>query len=559
MRLAWTCYASRDGLDAPWREEWREWRRGADLWRYVLARAYRKRPLLLVAHNIFFDLTVSGFFPFFRSRGWARSFLHERGLTYVLAIRSEERSIRAVSSTNWYSGTLEEMGRAVGVPKLSVDFERCAESELSVYCRRDVEILVRYVLRYIAWVRENNLGRFSLTRASQAFAAYRHRFMPRRIYLTRDPEVVEMETRAYFGGRTEARQLGVIEGGPFVTLDVNSMYPYVMAHYPYPVRLRDYIAPSSPDRVLSHLDHHLCIAEVTVRTDEPVYPYTLEGRTCFPVGRFRAYLCSGSLRYASEHGHLEAVHRVALYEAAPLFEEYVRYFYALRLRAREEGDRLGEQYAKACLNSLYGKLGQYTDTGECWPTEAKPEYVRYEILDAVERVLLVRTRCMGMESETTGREPGPRSMFAIPAHVTDYARLELWEMMRLVGPERVLYCDTDSLKLREVDLARLKRRLDPERLGALKVERRSERLRIYGLKDYIEDGVTVLKGVPRKAREVAPGRYVFESWPGQSTHLRRMLDDTYVVKRTVRDLRRIYRKGRVSPDGAVEPYELDAP
>lgn len=553
MRLAWSCLAERRDSRSPWSEDWRLWKDGADLWRYVEREAKDRKPLYLVGHNVFFDLTVSGFFSYFASRGWTRSFTYDKGLTYIFCIRSGRRSLKAVSSTNWFPASLAAMGRVVGLEKLDVDYRTSDLDLLAIYCFRDVEILVSYVLRYIRFIADRDYGSFRLTRASQALSAYRHRFMDHPIALHEEDEVRRLESAAYFGGRTEAHRLGEIAGGPFLSLDVNSMYPYCMKSFTYPVKLRDYTVSPSVKRVDSYLGRFLLVAEVDLETDAPLYAVKRFHRVVFPVGRIRTFLTTPALAEAVRRGHLKRVHRVALYDGAAIFSRYVDEFYALRGEARSSGDVLLDSFAKGLLNSLYGKFGQYLHEEEVIGPASGEEYNRYVILDTTTGEREVRTTCMGVETSSGEMSFSDRSFYAIPAHVTDHARMLLWSIIEEVGYDRCLYCDTDSVKIRRRDLGRLRYPIDSSKLGALKVERRFDRLAIYGLKDYVEGEVAHVKGVPGSAVEVRPGVYRFQAWLRQSSHLRRRSPDRYIIVDMERELRREYTKGIVRPSGRVDP------
>lgn len=554
LRLAWTCFASRRSTTDDWSEDWRLWYDGEELWSYAERLAWDRKPLVVVGHNVFFDLTVSGFFTYFKRRGWARTFWYDKGLTYLFCIGKERRSIKTVSSTNWFPASLREMGKAVGLPKLGVDFGKVGDAELAVYCFRDVEILVDYVLRYIAFVARDDLGAFRLTRASQALAAYRHRFMQTKVYLHAESDVQALESAAYYGGRTEAFRLGRIGSGPFLSLDVNSMYPFCMRSFPVPTKLRDYTESPSMNRVRSYLGSFLLVAEVDLETDVPIYAVKREHKVLFPVGRIRTFLTTPSFREAVERGHLRKVHRIALYDGAVVFRSYVDHFYSARMEARRLGDPLMDSFAKYMLNSLYGKFGQYLHAEERIPDPCEDEYLRYEIYDATTGEREVRTVCMNVETIQGEQCYSEKSFYAIPAHVTDYARMILWKIIESVGYGRVLYCDTDSIKLRKRDLARVTHDMHPTKLGALKVERESPTLSIFGLKDYAEGSLVHIKGVPRSAIEVSPGVYRFTGWLRQGSHLRRASPDRYITVDMTRTLKRRYDKGNVGRDGAVSPF-----
>jgi hypothetical protein len=155
-----------------------------------------------------------------------------------------------------------------------------------------------------------------------------------------------------------------------------------------------------------------------------------------------------------------------------------------------------------------------------------------------------------------GREIGKNSFVAISAHITEYARLLLWEIMTPLWPGQVFYCDTDSLKIQSSDLDRITWLKDPQKLGALKVESVSERLEIRGAKSYVTEKERVIKGVPKSAVEIRPHTYEFLSFPGQISHMRKRIDRYFEAVKMTRYCPPQYDKGIVHPTGWVEPFHL---
>ena len=79
---------------------------------------------------------------------------------------------------------------------------------------------------------------------------------------------------------------------------------------------------------------------------------------------------------------------------------------------------------------------------------------------------------------------GENSNVAIAAHICENARFELWNLMQKAGPKNVLYCDTDSIKIRKKHIGPVKHLIKPGKLGYLKVENESKTLFLGGAKNY---------------------------------------------------------------------------
>ncbi len=537
-------------------EEWRFWNHAVPLLEYIEDAAPRDGTLWVFANNIFFDLQALGFFHDFTVRGWSLDFVYDAQTSYMLIIRRDRYTIKALSVSNYWSASTRELGELLGERKLDVDLSAVSDETLLIYCFRDTEIALDAMVRYIELVRRLDLGSFRLSRAAQSYAAFRHRYMKTKLFIHDDPEVRELEEAAYTGGRVEAYRIGELSGGPFTCYDVNSMYPFIMRNYRLPVKCVDYHTDMRPADAAAFLAEYSMIAEVELDTDEPIYAYRCKGRLIFPVGRFTTYVCTEGLRQALLRGHVVKVVRAAFYKDAVIFRPYIDAFYKMRLEAKERGDPVMDRMAKLLMNSLYGKLAQRRPIVTLDRPCKSDDYYRLEAIDHETNENIVTTRLFHREIVTIGEELAPSSIVAIPAHITEYGRMLQYDIQEKLGRDRVLYCDTDSVFLPDPGEEKLAYTVDPAKLGALSRKWSSERLVIHGAKDYETDLDTVVKGIPEDAELVAPRTWSFTYWPGQRTHMQRGIDDRYVQREMTKTLNKPYGKGRVNADGTVSPWTL---
>jgi len=215
-----------------------------------------------------------------------------------------------------------------------------------------------------------------------------------------------------------------------------------------------------------------------------------------------------------------------------------------------------EMLCKAMLNSLYGKFGERNVVTDIYNGYNDTEYWRDEIIDGVRGGTWVETVMFGVkilqhyEGETSHSAP------AIAAHITEDARMTLWEIMCNVGRDRVLYCDTDSVIVREDVLDDVTWEVDREKLGALKVDSRFTELEIIGAKSYVTDGERHIKGVPAYAKEVAPGVFEYMHFKRQCMCLREGCSEGVPEEVVCKRMRSSYTKGVVSSDGKVSPFSF---
>lgn len=149
-------------------------------------------------------------------------------------------------------------------------------------------------------------------------------------------------------------------------------------------------------------------------------------------------------------------------------------------------------------------------------------------------------------------------MVAIPAHITEFGRLLLWEIIEQIGPRRVLYCDTDSVMIRKRDVKRLRHPIHSSQLGALSVQKTAPFAVVYGAKDYAFGDLIKIKGVPRSSIEIEPNVFQFEMFLSQKSHMRLGESERYITRTVRKTLSRKYDKGIVKKNGRVKPISCRA-
>lgn len=408
--------------------------------------------------------------------------------------KPRRKTINILSSTNFYQAPLKVLGDIFGLPKLDFEHGRVIDmndpkdrDEAITYAKRDVEILSKAMFELMKFIQDEDLGPFSMTVAGQAFAAFRHRFQPNEtIFIHSNPRVLEVERRAYAGGRNECFMMGQVPGNVTV-YDINSMYPHVMWEYRYPTRLVTFWRNASIEKVKSMIEQgYLVVCDVLVNTPYPIY-HDRKDRLFFPIGRFKTALTTPELIEGFKRGIIESVENVAFYEGSNLFEGYVTFFYNERLQAKANGDKVRDALYKMFLTNLYGKFGQLNKVWER-VGDALPHEVR-EYNTVTDHGLTTRRVFGGGEWERN-KDPEDQESFnsfpAIAAHVTGYARMLIWNIIETAGRENVYYTDTDSVFVNAKGEANLQAAglVHNKTLGKLKKEK-SGRLFLNGCKDYL--------------------------------------------------------------------------
>jgi len=534
---------------------WARFTRGKQFWRWVDGRCLDRQCTYVWAHNQSFDFIASGGFDHLPKLGWKIIDAIIDSPPLIIRYRKGTRKLIVVDTLNIWRMSLAELGEKIGLAKGVMPDKWDNVSASDAYCRNDVDIIMRAVLGWSDWLRHNDMGGFCLTAASQAMRTFRHKYMQDRILIDCHPDALTLARAAYHGGRTECGYIGRVPKETAL-VDVNSMYPYVMRHNRYPLRLRS-VRNDLDVRSLHEIMQEFCvIAHVRVGVTSPALPFKVNGKLVFPVGEYDTHVSTPECEYLIERNELLKVHTVAVYDHGRPFQQFVDDLYGQRLEAKRNGDVIESNHIKLLLNAFYGKWGQ---NGCKWETvgTSTERGIRFSLdVDGQTGEITRKREFAGLIQEKRLIAESRESHPAIAAHVTAYARLVLWALIRQVPAEDYYYCDTDSLLISRERLETFRDVLDEENLGSLKKVHEYKDVTIYGCKDYIVDGKQVTKGIRRDAQQLDHGRYVQTKWDSIRGMLRSNAINCPVSRRVIRNLRRSYDKGVVSSTGFVVPFHL---
>lgn len=524
---------------------------------YAIEQYTRKdKTLYLYAHNIKYDLQLSGLLLAFLKADWKiKAFVFEDPPTFIRLIRNRS-SVMMLDTFNYWQTSLEKMGLQLGLVKLPMPEISASFDDWKVYCKRDVDVLTEYLLTFMRFLHTNDLCGVGLTLASQALRSFRHKFMTCGIFLHNRPEVTSLEREGYSGGRVEAYHIGQLPQKTYYKLDVNSMYPYVMRDKPYPVELIAYSENVPLSRLIDLMKSYYCLAEVRLNTSNPAYPLKHNHKLIFPTGDFITTLHQSELEYALSCNDIVEVRKLSIYRQAPVFKDYIDFFYDLKVKSELEGNQIVRHQSKILMNSLYGKFGQQNVISRVVPNPDKDHFGRVtgysESLHA-----RVEVNYLGKEMEVSYKQG--ESMYSFPAiagAVTAYARIYLWSLLLTAGKENVFYLDTDSLTVNESGLINLQAYLDKTRLGYLKLEDQAESVFIWGAKDYQFGEEIKHKGIPHSASEILPGVWQYDQFQGAKEWISGGLNSGVTVHSRIKERKSTYDKGEILQDGQVIPLSL---
>ena len=561
----------------------------------IATRRYlRDKTLYVLAHNIKFDYVAMNY-HLLKKKGWEKTnqffvdgarFVAEwvkKGEVYTTKTGKRKyhyHKILFLDTMNYFKTSVSKLGKTLGLYKLSDIIDMNLDKHdflyyvkiydwdtLMEYNKRDVEILYQAMRFLIQKIVISYGVRFAYTVAGLAFNVFRN-LNKERIRIHGNPWLDKFEKKAYFGGRTEAFRIGLVDE-KWYKLDVNSLYPSVMINNLYPVEFMYTVTNPNKEQIEKLMELYrngqiVYIADVLVNTDQPKYPVKYGGKLVFPVGNFRGIFCSPEIDLLDED--VKKVFRVAVYRAKPIFKDYISYFYGLRKKAKKEKDEVMNYFYKLLMNSLYGKFAE-TRTVEVRAPEYDIKDITYAIIHEDDGTTI---RIIDGEAYVKiGEEVAPNAFVAIAAFVTSYARALMWKYMSTAGMENILYMDTDSLFVLEEGYQRLKKAnlIDDYELGKLKLEGVYDGITIYAPKDYellIKDpifGWFVVeeekhKGVPKRSRKLDEGVYKTKKFLGYKEAYKRFGEPKLFMQTYVKQLKRNYDKRIVHEDGSTEPLVI---
>ncbi len=555
LTFGWANFTRKTGSDRWRKPAWERFTRAGELYDVIAGYAEPKKRLYVFCHNTSFDLPLTDVFRNMKRLGFTLKSAIIDAPPTILTFKKGSAAVVFLDTLNFFRMSLKELGGRVGLEKYDMPDVTIASKEGDRYCKRDVEIIAKTMLDWFTFIKDHDLGGFSPTLASQAFRAYRHRFMPEKILIDDNVDGTALSRAGYYGGRTECFRIGVITER-CTLLDINSMYPAVMREALYPAVRCWNIKCMTPAKLERYLKTHCVMARVTLNTDQAIYPHSTKDALLFPVGRFDTVLSTPELEMAQARGHIEAVHQATVYTRAAIFQEFVDYFYNMRLEAQRAGNVTEAFMLKIMMNSLYGKFGQ---RGIIWESDRWIEDLSTKSWEEINHQTKDKTKYRQLgglvqvqRTEDEGRDSHP----AIAAHVTAHARIMIWNVFELAGLENVYYCDTDGVLVNDTGLSRLAPMINPDKLGMLKVEGAYDECEIQAPKDYRFGDRVKIKGVKKNALWIGNNVVQQDQWSSLKGWLNKGSQTGPTTTKIEKELKRIYKKGTVGAGGVVHPFVL---
>lgn len=389
--------------------------------------------------------------------------------------------------------SVERVAEGFNLPirKLKIDYRKFRpvgyqlDDDEIAYIRNDVEIMSR-ALKFMF-----EQGMNKMTIASDALSDYKKRIKGYRRKFPALPLEIDKDIRySYKGGFTYVNDKYKEKPlGKGIVLDVNSLYPSCMVNYPLPYGMPVLFSGKYEYDTI----YPLYVQSITCRFElkpNKIPTIQLKNSLSFTANEWLSssngesvtlYLTKPDFELFEKHYNIYDPTYNGGWKfmgATGMFDDYINYWTAQKIKAGKEGNAPLRQLSKLCLNSLYGKFGTNPHGRLKQPFMTDDGVLKEALLPEVER------------------SPG---YVAVASYVTSYGRVKTISSsqairdytMKKYGEDRYYYSDTDSIhaNLSDEDLEDLKDiiEVDDYKLGYWAKEAEFTRAMYIRQKCYVEE------------------------------------------------------------------------
>lgn len=305
-----------------------------------------------------------------------------------------------------------------------------------------------------------------------------------------DYETHKLAGKIFFGGITQFNpkyQNLILEcknGGGF---DVNSMYPYAMTQLlPYgPLKCFKKEIPKGKyleywemhiESAISYNNNFLCLVNWNKLNKEGNFN---NNRYVTSMFNFKCFYLKEEFEELKKFYKFEGITIINRYWAAAdnYLNDYVNDLYKLKEHYNKLGQKANALTYKTAMNGSYGKHATRTDFKELFILEDEKQ--KEELLN-MGNVVINNKNYKVSECSSTVKLKNTIIIEGIPtdikcgnkyynklaaATITAHARIKLYKAVYEMGDEHFLYCDTDSIYLKDIS-NKDKLEIDPYKLGA---------------------------------------------------------------------------------------------
>lgn len=511
---------------------------------------------VLWAHNLGYDIRIADVFTILPRLGWSLVGHNIASRGSWIEWRRDGATLILCDSFSVFPTSMERVGVWFGLGKPDLPGE---DDSLGVWldrCRSDCRILATAVLRYLAWLKSEDMGNWQLTGNAQAWAAFRHKFLTHKLTVHSERDVLERERRALWAGRCEAYWHGEYRDGFVYEYDFKNAYPAIARDYEVPVKYVGVIEDVAGIWRAMQVKHTDLLVECIVETSEPVVPAESEGRILWPVGRFETVLWGPEVRAAVDAGATVLPVRAWAYRTAPALAAWGEWI----LNELGRDDQAVPEWLKAIYKNWSRSLiGRMAMSYQKWEHDGDMPF------ESVHAGMMVDAET-GEVSDyiqigvgvwvNVGKEEWKHSMPMITGYIQSVARVQLWDVLRALPKGAALYADTDSVFVTEIDREEIERVISSIPGCTMRLKRVWDGIAIYGPRQIITGTEVRIAGIPKRAEKLGGGSFKGEVWESVATALTFGRTSSVLVRDRIWSVAGTDRRRRAGENGFTEPFVL---
>lgn len=482
------------------------------LWIWVTDYCRPEVRTVVTAHNLGFDIRISQALEILPRLGWRLEWSNLDRNVSAMIWRSSRGTLVFSDLFTWLPYPLRDIGSWLSYDKGDMPLGDGDTNAWEEYCLRDADI-VRVAVSYIVdYIETQDLGNWQPTGAGSAYAMWRHRFMTDKTLVHADEAMLAMERDAMHTGRAEAWRHGKLTGCGWHEVDMKSAYTWIAAACSLPSKLKYTGKTLSVEQYKTLSKFYAICAVVKVNTETPVVPYYNGERTIWPVGEFETTLWDVEIDEVLAAGGTVHIQSYATYVRKPVLREWAEYVLEIIAGDNPVSNEVVRRWIKHTGRALIGRLSLRIPTWEYYGENV-------EGITGISHNIIANTgvvqRMLHVGSEVfcqTERREASDSLPQITGWIMAECRMRLWRAMNAAGLENIAHVDTDSVLVNDTGLARLR-----EEYGSLfemqwQIKGRWSFLNVWGPRNYRTGKDRKISGVPKKAKEVEPGKFTGELW-----------------------------------------------
>lgn len=431
----------------------------------------------LYAHNVAFDMVVTGMAAQLVARGWELSSRHglsADGMWCVLhkgrreTRRNDQQSYdgQAATRVKWghtltiadscsiFPKGLAELAPLTGVDKPALPADDDSAGAWAARCRADVEITAALVLGLMDWWDEQDMGPWAVTGAGLGWQTYRRHLGLKQMVIDHDPALAALERQAVYGGWRDTARTGQLPPGRHGEVDYEAAYPTIAASFPLPARAACPVQSQHRQAALAGRVPAGMLAEVTLTTSTPRWPVRVAGRVLYPVGTFKTVLAAPDIQAAADAGALAAVHDGWLYTLGNHLRPWARWVLQLAAQAREGLAGIVATAAKLWCRAVIGKFAQKGWRTEAWVGPPSDSWTVEPVIELYHGTRGVVTGLCGTYWRSWADQRGEHERPAVLAFVEAHVRQRLAAVLTSSWASAITQWDTDGVMADYGQLAR---------------------------------------------------------------------------------------------------------